>query len=133
MIGRLISQTTSEIKTVQTGVEATRAATSLNKQDLEEIDRTLRLHQELLNRSVAENRATTLLDSVSSYLDRLEANGQLKFGSPDEKQGIARRLRERIRSTVVNEMILKPELSDSQVTRRIEKLVDRHLAAVLNQ
>lgn len=126
-IGELMRRTTGDIKTVQTRVDAASAASSDNKQDLEEINRTLSRDQELLNRAIAESRATALIDWVGSYLNQLEAQGKLHIDSPDERNDVAGSLRVQIRSIIVNEMIARPEVSDTQVRRRIERLVDTSL------
>lgn len=133
LIDQLTSQTISQMRAVQTGVAATSAATNVAKQTLEEINSTLHAHQQLLTRALAENRIAALLPAVDSYLDRLEMQGELEFDSPEEKADISRRLKGRIRPSMVNEIILKPDITDAQARTRIEQLADRALDAILEQ
>ena len=89
--------------------------------------------QEMLSRSAAEIRATLLVGDVDTYLDQLEENGELEFDGPADKRNVSRKLKEKIRSVLVDELIHSAQMTDVEARKRTEVLAKRYLDAVLEQ
>lgn len=123
-----------EIQSVRSRVDAVNAAIGALQQKIEQNNhaveanqQTLQLHRELLARALAETRTSSLLSTVDSYLTELEGTGELEFDGPEDRADVSRKLKDRIRPVIVNAIVEKPELTDAQVRRRIERLGDRYL------
>ena len=128
------ARTALEIRSVGSRVDAVNAAIGALQQKIEQNthaveanQQTLQLHRELLARALAETRTSSLLSTVDSYLTKLEGTGELEFDGPEDRADVARKLKDRIRPAIVNAIVEKPELTDAQVRRRIERLADRYL------
>jgi hypothetical protein len=134
LLNQATAQTAAEIRSVRRSVDAVNEAIAAVKQKIEENNQaleanhqTLQLHRELLARALAETRTSNLLSTVDSYLTALEGTGELEFEGPDDRADVSRKLKDRIRPVIVNEIVDKPELTDAQLRRRIERLADRYL------
>lgn len=128
------ARTALEIRSVGSRVDAVNAAIGALQQKIEQNNhaveanqQTLQLHRELLARALAETRASSLLSTVDSYLTELEGTGELEFDGAEDRADVSRKLKDRIRPAIVNAIVEKPELTDAQVRRRIERLADRYL------
>ncbi len=134
LLNQATTRTTSEIQSVRRSVDAVNKSVGEIKQKIDENNhaleanqQTLALHRDLLARALAETRTASLLSAVDSYLTRLEAPGELEFDGPEDRADVSRKLKDRIRPVIVNDIVEKPELTDGQVKRRIERLADRYL------
>jgi len=134
LLNQATARTTAEIRSVRrsvdvvnTAIGAIRQKIEENNQALEANHQTLQLHRELLARALAETRTSNLLSTVDSYLTELEGRGDLEFDGPEDRADVSRKLKDRIRAVIVNDIVEKPELTDGQVRRRIERLADRYL------
>ena len=115
------------MKSIRASLAAINVAIDGIKQRLDANSETLRLHQGLLTRALAESRVSALLSTVDGYLGQLEASGELEFEGADDRANVTRKLKDRIRQTMLNQVLDRPDLSDTQLRRRIERLVDRYL------
>jgi excisionase family DNA binding protein len=84
-------------------------------------------------RSAAERRADSFADVSALYhvVAELDRKGDLDHGSFDENWALAQRLVKRIRPALVDMLLATPTLSDEEMKRQVEHLVDRHLDACL--
>lgn len=128
------ARTALEIRAVRGRVDAVNAAMGTLEQKIEQNNhaveanqQTLQLHRELLARALAETRTSNLLSTVDSYLTELEGTGELEFEGPEDRADVSRKLKDRIRPVIVSAIVEKPELTDAQVRRRMERLADRYL------
>jgi hypothetical protein len=62
----------------------------------------------------------------------LDRKGDLDHGSFDENWTLAQRLVKRIRPALVDMLLATPTLSDEEMKRQVEQLIDRHLDACLS-
>jgi len=74
-----------------------------------------------------ESTVSYRLGHVFNYLGQLEQEGELKFTWFFDRSQTAKKLEERIRPILVNEMRKKQATSDEDIERRIEQLVDQNL------
>ena len=85
------------------------------------------------NLSRAKSRVGWRLSHVHDYLKKLEELEELEFEDFRDRWNTGERLLELIRSTLVDEVAHRPDLTDQQIEKRIEKLVDAHLEEVLDE
>ena len=81
--------------------------------------------------SHAKFRVDLTLSHVHDYLRKLEQQEELEFEDLRDHWNTAEKLQAIIRQTLVEEVVYKPDLTNQQIEKRIEKLVDAHLAEVL--
>jgi hypothetical protein len=62
----------------------------------------------------------------------LDRKGDLDHGSFDENWTLAQRLVKRIRPALLDMLLATPTLSDEEMKRQVEQLIDRHLDACLS-
>jgi hypothetical protein len=85
------------------------------------------------NLSRAKSRVGWRLSHVQDYLKKLEEQEELEFEDFRDRWNTGERLQELIRSTLVDEVVHRPDLTDQQIEKCIEKLVDAHLEEVLDE
>jgi hypothetical protein len=129
----LVGQTIREIRAVQTGVNTANMAAHAMMRVFEENNNARRIDRELLTRTIAESRASTALHAVDSYLDQLEEKGQLEFNRPKDKADVSRKLKDRVRPVIIDDLLLRADMTDTQLRKRVEQLVARHLRTVFKQ
>jgi len=80
-------------------------------------------------RSAAEACADTHADLSTIYhvVAELDRKGDLDHGSFDENWALAQRLVKRVRPMLVDVLLANPSLSEEEIKRQVERLVDRHL------
>jgi hypothetical protein len=124
----------AQLQAVRSGLDAANLALTgiqrqldTNNHALQQNNQTLQLHRDLLTRALAETRTANLISMVDSYLTQLEATGEVEFEGSEDRADVARKLKDRIRPVIVTDLVDRPELTDGQVRRRIERLVDRDL------
>jgi len=83
--------------------------------------------------AAVEFRLSFRLPRVSDYLRQLEQWSDIEFDSYTDRRQTAEKLEQKIRPILLRELVEKPEMSDKKIHRRIEKLVDAHLDAVIEQ
>ena len=80
----------------------------------------------------AESRLLWKLGHVDDYLQELEKS-RIEFEDIFDRLRVARKLQEKIKPTLVKELVSKPDLTDEQLHKRIEQLVDEHLPEELDE
>jgi hypothetical protein len=95
----------------------------------ERVARARRDQQEAHRLSKAQHRAGWRLSHVHDYLTRLE--DKVEFDGFQDRWDTAEKLKKTIQPILVPELLREPALTDAQIQKRIEVLVDEHLDAVL--
>ena len=80
----------------------------------------------------AESRLLWTLGHVDDYLQVL-GESKIEFESLSERWGLAEKFKKIIQPVLVKELVQKPDLSDEQIHKRIERLVDEHLPEELDE
>jgi hypothetical protein len=77
----------------------------------------------------AEARADSFADVSSVYhvVVEMERRGDIDAAEFNENWALSQRLAKRIRPVVVGKLLAQPELSDADIKRHVERLVDRNL------
>ena len=82
----------------------------------------------------AEIRVNVYMPRVHDYLRELENQQKFEFDDgSSERFDIGEKLKERIRPILVKQLIRTPEITDEQIERRIEVLVDRFIVAFVEE
>ncbi len=80
----------------------------------------------------AESRLLWKLGHVDDYLQELEKS-KIEFEDVFDRLRLAEKLQEKIKPILVKELVRKPDLTDKQLHKRIERLVDEYLPAELDE
>ena len=80
----------------------------------------------------AESRLIWRLGHVDDYLKEL-GESKIEFEDVFDRLRVAEKLQEKIKPTLVKELVQNPDLSDEQLHERIERLVDEYLPAELDE
>ena len=80
----------------------------------------------------AESRLLWKRGHVDDYLKEL-GESKIEFEDIFERLRLAEKFEKAIRPILVKELLRKPELTDEQLHKRIERLVDEHLPAELDE
>ena len=81
--------------------------------------------------SRVEYRLSWRLSRVDDYLRELSTKGELEFDGFTDQWETGKRIKAKIQPILLKELLLRPKLTDEEVHRRIDELVDEHLDAVL--
>ena len=78
-----------------------------------------------------ESRLDWRLSRVDDYLRELSTKGELEFDGLTGQWETGKRSKAKIHPILLKELLLRPKLTDEEVHRRVDELVDEHLDAVL--
>jgi hypothetical protein len=105
------------------------AIAQVQEQAREKEEEAQRKREETRKVSDAEYRAGWRLSHGFDYLGRLK--DKVEFDGFQDRWDTAEKLKEKIRPLRVKELLQKPDMTDAQIQKRIETLVEEHLESVL--
>jgi hypothetical protein len=82
-------------------------------------------------RAAAESRLDPLMSHVDKFIGDLVRRGELEFYDLNDRRETTDALKKQIRPLLVKELIGEPGMSDERLRRRIEKLADKPLDALM--
>jgi polyhydroxyalkanoate synthesis regulator phasin len=82
-------------------------------------------------KSAAESRLDPLMTHVDKFIDELVRCGDLEFEDFNDRRETTEALKKKIRPLLLKELIAEPGMSDERLRRRIEKLADKPLDALM--
>ncbi|MGA2186752.1 MAG: helix-turn-helix domain-containing protein [Bryobacteraceae bacterium] len=119
-------------KTREATLEPFHAAIQRRKAETQQRDDQARQEREKARqRADAERRVGWRLSHVGVCLQKLEQEGGIEFDDFSDQWELQNKLRERIRAILVEEVLENGAMSDRAIDKRVEKLIDKHLAEFL--
>ena len=79
----------------------------------------------------AEARLDWRLSRVDDYLRKLATKGDLEFDGFSDQWETGQQIKAKIQPILLKELLLRPKMTDEEVHRRVDELVNEHLDAVL--